>query len=269
MNMKSVIGYFSVLLAATALAARASEKVNVAEDDATQSGIYGGGWNNNTDGGIGFGPWVLRTAGNEEAQTHAGFFVADTENHPDLNAIALENKAFGMFANGVGYETACAFRSLDRPMQVGDSFSVVMEHGRIERKFDADSEKPGSLGFVLRTGSKADACGDESEGARVEFGVFEGQETYQVMDGEGDRDTGVATSDAGVAVTVTLKSADTYDIEITTMGDNATKTLSDRKLAGAQGASIESLAIFNRDGEKNDFYFNSLRISRDAGAEQR
>jgi hypothetical protein len=243
--------------------AGAAEKVNVAEDDSTQSAAYGGGWSDHSNGGTGFGAWVQRTAGTEIAGAYAGFFIADAASHSDLNAVALEEKAFGMFANGVGFEAACAFRSFDRPLAAGDTFSIVLEHGPIAKKFDSDSAEPGSFGFSLRSGAKADSWEDVGAGARVEFGLFEGAETYQVIDGETSRDTGVAQTDAGVAVAVTLVTADTYNLEITTLGDGKTTKLAGRKLGGAAGSPIESFSVFNRDGEKNDFYFNSPRVSRD------
>lgn len=247
-------------LAATS-AAQSSDRINIAEDEASHS-AYNGGWESGKNSGTGFGAWVHKTFGGIQADSHAGFFIASSGTQNDLDSAALGGKAFGLFANGVDFEVACAFRAFDAPLAVGDSFSLLMECSNFVKKFDRDDPRPGVIGFSLRTGSASEVWDDFQTGARMQFGFYQGEENYQVYDGQDDHDTGVPFSDMGVSVAVTLVSPDTYDLEITQLDTKETKKLAGRKLAGVAGAPIESFAIYNQDGETGDAYFNGFQVSR-------
>src|SRR6266849_8304852 len=108
-----------------------ADQTNVAEDDASQE-AYNGGFDNGKNGGSGFGEWKMTIEGNDENR-NSGFFVATTDNNKDLNGIAKNGKAWGLFANGTGFEQAVAYRSLKEPLAAGDSFSFMMENGKIEK----------------------------------------------------------------------------------------------------------------------------------------
>ena len=180
-----------------------SEPTNVAEDDASQS-AYSGGWDNTKNGGSGFSNWALTTEGND-SERHSGFFIAGKDNQ-DLNGIEKNEKAFGLYANGSGFEQAVAYRGFTKPLQAGDSFSFMMEHGAIEKKFDKDDPTPGSIGLVLRSSNANSSVADYNKDAVFEFGFYQGKNNYQVYDGSGadKADSGVPFVDSGVSVTVTL-----------------------------------------------------------------
>lgn len=236
-----------------------SEQVNIADDDANQS-AYAVGWESGKNGGEGFGPWTLTTEGNDENR-HSGFFIATTENNSDLNGIASKGKAFGLFANGESFEQAVAFRPFTKPLAVGDSFSFSLEHGAIEKKFEKDDPAGGSIGLVLRAGNEASGVGDYNKGAIFEFGFYKGKDNYQVIDGSPNSDTGVLWTDAGVSVTCTITGKETYDLEIVTLKDKKITKLPGRKI---KGDPIASFAIFDRNGEQYDAFFNSFQVSREA-----
>jgi hypothetical protein len=235
-----------------------SESTNVAEDDAGQ---YGSGFDNGKNGGTGFGPWTMMTEGNDENR-HAGFYVADTEHNPDLNGIVKDNKAFGLYANGSGFEQAVAYRPFEKPLAEGDSFSFMMENGVFEKKFDKDDPTPGSIGLVLRNGNINTSPADYNNGSLFEFGYYQGKGNYQIYDGTPSTDSGVPFSDFGVSVTVTLISSDSYDLEIVNLKDKKITKLPGRKLSSNK--PIESFAIFDRNSEKYDAYFNQFQVARDA-----
>jgi len=245
--------------------AQSEDRVNIAEDEAAHS-AYNGGWDSGKNAGTGFGAWLFQKNGGVSSDSHAGYFIAGAATQPDLDNVAPVGKAFGMFANGVDFEVACAFRMFDAPLAVGDSFSLLFESTDFIRKFETDDSRPGVIGFSLRTGSAAESWDDFQTGARFQFGFYEGEGNYQVYDGESDTDTGVPAGSAGVAVTVTLVTADTYDLEITSLDTKETKKLSGRKLAGDPGTPIESFAIYNQDGETGDAYFNGFQVSRPSGS---
>src|SRR5438105_4420060 len=185
-----------------------AESTVIAEDDASQS-AYGGQWDNSKNGGSGFGNWSLTTEGNDNDR-HSGLFIADTKNNPDLNGVAKNDKAFGLFANGPGFEQAVGYRAFEKPLQAGDSFSFMIENGPFEKKFDKDDPTPGSIGLVLRTTNANSSVADYNKDAVFEFGYYNGKDNYQVYDGSGadKADSGVPFTDAGISVTVTITGPD-------------------------------------------------------------
>jgi hypothetical protein len=251
--MKLPILLLALTLIAVPLSLRAQE---ILAEDYGSDPAYGGGWNSGSKGGRGFGPWTHRSAGNLYEYSHTGFGTRD--GHPTLG-----DKVFTMWANGEYYETSVAFRPLEKALQPGDSFSLVMANGPFERRFDNDDPQPGRIGFSLRSGNDSETWDQYELDARLVFGFFEGEENYQLLDGSDSPDTGVPFSPTGVYIGVKLTGPDTYDIEIKTLGETQVPTiLKDRKLAAPEGAPITSLTLFNLDGEKNDTYFNSLRVFR-------
>jgi hypothetical protein len=236
-----------------------AESAVIAEDDASQS-AYGGSWDNSKNGGSGFSNWSLTTEGNDN-ERHSGFFIADTKNNQDLNGIQKNDKAFGIFANGSGFEQAVACRAFEKPLQTGDSFSFMMETGAFDKKFATDDPTPGSIGIVLRSSNANSSVADYNKDAVFEFGSYNGKSNYQIYDGSDNSDSGVAFTDAGVSVTVTLKGGDSYDLEIQTMSDKKVTKLPGRKLKSA--APIQSFALFDRNGEKSDAFFNQFQIARE------
>jgi hypothetical protein len=236
------------------------ESTVIAEDDASES-AYSGGWDNTKNGGSGFTAWALTTEGND-TDRHSGFFIASTKDNPDLNGIAKNDKAFGTYANGFGFEQAVAYRGFEKPLQAGDSFSFMMENSPFEKKFDKDDPTPGSIGLVLRSGNASASVADYNKDALFEIGYYQGKNNYQIYDGSGadKADSGVAFDDNGISVTVTLTGADTYDLEIQTMKDKTIVKLPHRKLSNA--GTIQSMAVFNRNGEKYDAFFNQFQVAR-------
>lgn len=237
------------------------ENTVIAEDDASQS-AYGSGWDNTKNGGSGFGNWTLTIEGNDNDR-HSGFFIASAKTSTDLNGIAKDDKAFGLYANGSGFEQAVAYRSFEKPLQVGDSFSFMMEDGPFEKKFDKDDATPGSIGVALRTGTASSSVADYNKDAVFEFGHYQEKPNYQIYDGSGadKTDSGVPFTDSGISVTVTVTGTDTYDLEIQTMSDKKITKLPGRKFSN-NGGSIQSVAIFDRNGERYDAFFNQLQVTR-------
>ncbi len=245
-----------LLLAATVAF---GEPANMAEDDAAKS-EYGGSWEAGKNGGHGFGSWAMATDASGENR-HAGFYIATTENNKDLNGIAKEQKAFGLFANGAGFEQAVAFRSFIKPLAVGDSFSFMIENGPFEKKSEKDEAGGGAVGLVLRTGNSNSATTDYNAGAMFEFGAYQGTENFQIYDGSKPADSGVAFTDSGVVVTITVTSSDSYDLEIQTLSDKKLTKLPGRKFSAS--GTVESFAAFNRNSEKNDVFFNQFQVAHD------
>lgn len=253
------IPLYLLLATLCALAAHAADPI-LAEDDATD-GVYKTGWK--TDGGgSGFSDWVFQSAHLATGDSYAGFFIADAAGaNPDASAVAIGGKAFGLFANGVSFEVASAFRSLKKPLEIGQTFSFLIKHGDYVKKFADDDPGAASVGITLRSGNESASVDDYNKGARFEFGWYAGKPNYQIYDGETNQDTGIPVTDGGLTVSVTLVTADIYDIEITTLADKKQTTLKGRKLGGQAGGTIDSFCVFDRNGEKNDAFFNGFQVT--------
>lgn len=248
-----------LFLAALSASALAKDQFVLAEDDASMP-AYKSGWKGDS-GGTGFREWTLRAQKTAGAESHAGFYVADSTGQKDLLGAALRGRAFALYANGHRFEAAAAFRPFKKPLAVGQTFSFLLKHGTIEKKHASDDPGTGAIGLTLRSGHAAESIGDYNRGARFEFGSHEGRETYQIYDGDTSRDSGIRLSEAGVSVSLTLVTPDTYDLEVTTLGDKKTSVLKGCKLGGEKGAALESFCVFNRDGEKADAFFNGFQVT--------
>ena len=147
--------------------------------------------------------------------------------------------------------------------RVSNGYISLLENGKIEKKFETDDPGTGSIGLTLRTSNATDSPADYNKDAIFEFGFYEGKDNYQIYDGSGadKTDSGVPFTDSGVIVTITITGEDSYDLEIQTAADKKLTKLPGRKFASA--GAITSLAIFNRDGEKTDAFFNSLQVARE------
>jgi hypothetical protein len=256
------------LLAGSVSIVSAGDRMTIAEDEASH-GAYNGGWNAGQVSGSGFGPWEFRSAIGSETESFAGIFVAHAGVQPDMDGVARNGKAFGLFANGVDFETAVAFRPFNQPMEPSDAFSFIMEVNHFLPKFERDDPRLGSIGLALRSETSSETWDEYDVGARFQFGFFQGEENYQVLDGEDSSNTGIPVEPNGVSVSVHLLTPDTYDLEITQLSTGQTTVLPNRRLGGDAGAPLMSFVIFNLDGETGDAYFNGFQISRPAGADGR
>jgi hypothetical protein len=254
--LRRLVFVLSILIATSTFA----ESNVIAEDDASESAYSGNQWDNSKNGGHGFGNWTLTAEGNDN-ERHSGLYIAETKNNPDLNGIQKNDKAFGLFANGSGFEQAVGYRSFEKPLQTGDSFSFMMENGTFVKKFDKDDPTPGSIGLTLRTGNANSSVADYNKDVVFEFGYYQGKTNYQIYDGTDNSDSGVAFVDSGVSVTVTITGPGSYDLEIQTMADKKLTKLPGRKLKNS--SSIDSFAIFDRNGEKYDAYFNQFQVAHE------
>ena len=235
----------------------------IGDDDASNTEYTNNGWVSDKGDGSGFKKWSLQTKTGEGGNSHAGFYIASADAKPDLNGIAMRGKAFGMFANGTAFEAAsAAFRPFDKPLKVGQSFSFLMEHGQMVKKFDTDVAGGGSCGLTLRTSNDATGVDDYNKDVRFEIGYYKNDsgDAYNVYDGDGMKKLDVPFTDAGLAITFTLITEDTYDLEVTTLSNRQTVKLAGRKLNGTAGAPITSFCIFDRNGETDDVYFNGFQI---------
>ena len=242
------------------LAGRAVPLDVVNQDDASQ-GEYGSGWSSDKSGGDGFGKWNLQTKTDGGDHSHAGFFTATTSDKADLNGIAIAGKAFGLYSNGSGFEEAAAFRAFNRPLQVGQSFSLLMEHGKFVRKSDAETQDGGSCGFtLLPDAGGASGTDDYNKNSRFEFGYYQTEAAYIVHDGDGQNKLDVPFTDAGLAATLTLVTPDTYNLEVTVLATKHTYHFDRRKLGGTAGDPLGGFCLFDRNGEMYDVFFNGFQV---------
>ena len=279
---------FAALLVAGCVAAHGQSYI--ASEDEAFFDVYGDGWQTGDNGGRGFGAWRLfapEMASNDaDAKQYAGFFIAEAEREADLTGVAREGRAFGIFANGTGFESTVAFRPFDGALGPGDVFSLRFEFDGFERKFATDSEEVSSAGVGLRSETEAASMEALAASRALVVAVVEGLSTYQIFDAAGRFNTRVFLDPDGVEIGITLRGEGRYDLQLTTLGDEKATHFKGRKLrapvAGTEDAEtpgtaaeapetpepreIRSFVVFNLNGGAHNAYFGALQVSRQEGA---
>ena len=281
MNRKRTI-LLSILTIGALLASRAdcAIVVTVAEDDASNygswTGVNGDGTGTGTENhGTGLDSWVFRK---NIAAGFAGSFLADTTSNGDLNNIASGSGspqyAWGTFANGAGnFQESVAFRGFgfngtdwdNRLDPKGGIFRISIEHGAIS---STDAGSNNRVGFVLRNGNSDAGPGNYNTNQRFEFSFRGGDANYTIFDENSPpvagTDTGIPFTANGVDVEITLSSGNTYILKAfdsssptTQLGSTITGTFQ-----SAAGTSIDSVALYNRNAESANVYFNNIQIQR-------
>jgi hypothetical protein len=265
----------AALAAASVLAPMAAAQSYIAGEDEAFYDAYKDGWQTGDWSGRGFKDWRLfapeySTEGEEQ---YVGFFIANVETEEDLGESAREGRAFGIFANGTGFEETVAFRAFDRPLANGDVFSLLFEFDGFGNKFERDADAISSVGIALRLEETAADLSELSRGRAMVLAVIEGLSTYQILDADGRFNTRVFIDEAGIEVGITAGEADRYSLQITTLSDKVVHHFPDRRIhlpdpseeAGEEAPSIKSFALFNLNGGVNNAYFGAFQLSRQEG----
>lgn len=245
-----------------------------AEDEAFYE-AYADGWQTGDWSGRGFKDWRLFAPdyGATDEEQYAGFFIAETDEEDDLAATAREGRAFGIFANGTGFEETVAFRAFERPLSVGDVFSLRFEFDGFGTKFECDAGGISSVGIALRHAETANDLSELSEGRALAVALIEGLSTYQILDASGRFNTRIFLDQSGIEVGVTAGEAGQYDLQITTLSDQVLYSFPNRQMnlsnnedeEAPMDASLKSFALFNLNGGANNAYFGAFQISRQEG----
>jgi len=247
----------------------------VASEDEAYFDPYADGWQTGDQGGRGFGEWQLFAPEYpaEDASRYAGFFLAEASNEADLSGAAREGQAFGIFANGTGFEETVAFRSFSRPLEAGDVFSLLFEFDGFVSKFEGDSMEQSTVGIALRTTATAGTTIELIHGRAMVLAAIRGLSTYQIIDAAPRLNTRVFLDPQGAEVGITLRPEGRYDLQLRTLTDNVVHRFQDRQLdlgekespASATPKIVRSFALFNLNGGRNNAYFGALQVSRQEG----
>lgn len=233
---------FSItILAIVATALTASvQGANLAYDDASN---YSGVWTNGSNGGYGFGNWVLGTTGS------AGMFVGDST----LNAggssggINTSGVAWGMWANSGGLSEAIR-PFTGGPLTLGQSVVVDFDNGWI----DTGS----TVGLALQTSGGSN---------RIELYFIGGNSTYTINNGS-PIDAGVGFTGDGLRLTFTLTGPNAMILTVGSLnGSNGgtNSVFTGLSLNGGTGLDIERIRFFNASagpGSNYDAFYNRLEI---------
>jgi hypothetical protein len=124
------------------------------------------------------------------------------------------------------------------------------------------SAKGGSVGLSLRQGTTASSPDDYNQNSRFELCALQDKPTLQLFDGEKESSTTFPTSTLAYRLTLLLKTSDTYDLKLEPLplGQGSPVELKNRRLGGTAKSPIESLVLFNRNGQ-TDSWCNHLQIS--------
>jgi len=241
--MRATFAVGAVCVAVFLFAGRASAAL-MANDDASNA-AYGGGWNDGTNGGTGFGAWALR------ANQGSGFSGQFLDGGSGDDNIQTAGKAWGTYANGSGFQDSVAFRALTGRLGYGQSFKVSMDNGNIQNG--------GSVGVVLRNGNANSTTADYNNNELSEFFFLGGDTNYTLIDAS-STNTGIPFTSGGLDLTYTMTGPNAYNLHIVRRSDSATFDFNGRTLKAAAAQNIDSVALYNRDAELGNAYFNSLSV---------
>jgi hypothetical protein len=229
-----------------------------ANSDSASDPAYGSDWKNESTAGSGFAPWQLLTNADPNQKTFAGFYLAEEKEKPNITPVASNGRAWGLFANGDNFPKACAFRPLSQPLAPGQSLSLDI----LRSPFPEATAKGGAVGLNLRQGTNASSPDDYNKNSRFELCALQDKSILQLFDGEKDSSTSFPTSTLALRITFLLKTSDTYDLKLEPLpiGQGSPVELKNRRLSGNAGSPIESLVLFNRNGQA-DSWCNNLQIS--------
>lgn len=223
--------------------------------DTASDPAYAAEWKDGSSAGQGFEPWILCSNDSPDKKSFAGFYMARQEEKSGSEPVATEGRSWALYADGEGFQEAVACRPLSVPLAANQFLSVDL----VAPMPKSNSGSPGSVGLTLRQGKKLSRPGEYNDGARLELFALEGKGNYQILDGSQPADSGLPVSPAGLRVQMTLRTADTYDLKLLSLGGDAPVEFSNRRLGGAPGSPIESITLYNRDSEGNVF-FNRLQL---------
>jgi hypothetical protein len=205
-------------------------------DAADQGGnsAYSNGWSNDSNGGIGFDPWVLETTAPSSA--NGGFFMAQSIDNLDIGP-----RAWAMYSNSGNLSQAV--RPLTTALQVGQTLSVAMDHN--------DVNWGAEVGIALEN------AGGETLWA-FWFTGGEG-ESYQMT----GQTTDLFFSEAGFEVKVTLTDLTQYTAMFTLLADGSERVYAG-SLAPVADQTITRFRAYNRNAGPNasrNFYLNDLSVT--------
>ncbi len=190
---------------------------------------WANGWTLNNGGG---GFFTSSSTGNDNSQTNSN----------SGQDIDTGGSAWGL--SNAGPNVTEALRLFNAPLTAGQTFAIDMDNG---------ASVVGTVGFGLQ---------DSSSGSnRMEVYFVGGQTDYTINDANGEHDSGVPFTWAGINVLVRLTSTNTYAVTITRYLDGQSGSF-----AGTlnNNGLVDSVRLFDADGGSdptNDLYFNSIRVA--------
>jgi autotransporter-associated beta strand protein len=191
-------------------------------------GNYGGGWNNGTDGGTGFGAWGLAPTAS------AGNFIGNPSNN-GMGTTGIGTTTFGLYSSGGDYFNGG--RAFDSAMQIGDSFSFWWA-----MNFDAGG---GNKGIDFKANNS------------TVFNLNNGN-SAAITTSNGTADPNYGTTP--MLVTTTRTSGSTYGFSMTSRSGGATYFTTISSTAALDSFNLYIGNQNNGAGEKN-IYFNSFAIT--------
>ncbi|MFM8888072.1 MAG: hypothetical protein ACKOKC_16860, partial [Chthoniobacterales bacterium] len=152
----------------------------------TDSPMNYNSWEAGQGQGTGFSAWFTN-----HSASNAGSFLANNPTNMNLGVGVI--KGFGLWANNGG--RAAVSRAFNSPMKTGDVFNL---------RFDNNWISNGSrVGMEFR---------DTNGAVRLRFSFLGGENTYRVVDAQGDRLTQIAYTDGGLDLSLALGASNAYTL---------------------------------------------------------
>ncbi len=199
--------------------------------DSATNAVYDAGWNQGSNGGLGFGDWNLSVSNG----ANAGFFISA----PDNTNMSMSTRSWGIWANSGSI--ASAIRAINSPLSVGDAVALRFDNNLIQSSGQVGVGLLNAAGQVL-----------------MEFFFIGGQATYRVNDNAGSRLTLIPWSSSGWDISIRVAAAGQYHL---TCGPYVVSGL----LKNQADQSVAKIRLWNVNagsGSDHDVFVDQVRVIR-------
>ena len=224
--------------------------VSGAASDNASASTYTGGNFNGTDGGSGFGPWVVNPANNNGNVLWFSATSTTNGSNPSGGIDSPGNVSWGSFANNGA--TGTAVRAFSAGALVpGQFLTLDMDNGYVEAG--------GSVGFNLQNASGQTLM-------QINYIGMNPGGSYGLIDSTGAHSLGVSYTDGGVRAQITLISTATYSLSLTPNG-GSTVNFNGTLINPSAGQGIAQVQLFDNNaaaantGSHWDVFWNNFNIS--------
>ena len=223
----------------------------IAYDNAADP-AYDDGWQAGDNGGIGFQPWVAVAPATINSSMGNGAY----DTYP-VSPIVTSDRAWNIRPGNSGDLDAVqvfATRGFTGSLDIGQTVQLDFDWGGQGGGWGSDA----GFSFLGADGS-------------VRFTVARrhgASQTLHYFDGGGEHDLGVVTRRSGVRTELTLVTADTFSVKITTGLDDAEPNIMEftGTLAGTAGSGLTTLSLYKKGDHtgsgdnRHNLLFNNLAI---------
>lgn len=205
--------------------------------DAASQPAYNSSWSSESNGGSGFGPWLLSS--DASSPDNGGFFIAEGQGNLNIGP-----RAWGLYANSGA--SSWAERPFAQPLGIGQTFRCRLDNNAVQ--------SGGIIAVGLYNASTQSLWVLRYDG---------GSAVYEIA----GQPTDIPFTDQGLDLALTLTSSSNYSLQV--ISDGGTVRTITGTLTARVDTTIDRVRFWNVNAgfdEASNFYVNDLAITRSTNA---